>query len=198
MAPAFGPMKPVGLVCPRTGRRPFAVVQLRREDVPGSAYNLVGFQTRLVRSEQRRVLRLLPGLGRARFSRYGAVHRNTFLDAPRLLDERLRLVSDPRICFAGQITGVEGYVESIASGFLAGVSVAAELSAREWLAPPPTTALGALLRLTRGTGGRYEPSNIRWDLFPPPARKVRGRRERRRAMADRALADFAGWWHQLR
>lgn len=194
LAPAHGPMKPVGLRDPRTERRPYAVVQLRKEDVPGTAYNLVGFQTRLKQPAQREVFRRIPGLEKARFLRYGAVHRNTFLDGPKLLDAGLRLRSEPRIRFAGQITGVEGYVESVAAGLVAAFSLCDELQGRPESPPPPETALGALLgHVVRGEGGRYEPSNIRWDFFPPLATKIRRRRERREAMAQRALETLEGW-----
>ncbi len=194
LAPAHGPMKPVGLRDPRTGRRPYAVVQLRKEDVPGTAYNLVGFQTRLKQSAQKEVFRSIPGLEEARFARYGAVHRNTFLDSPRLLDEALRLRTAPRIRFAGQITGVEGYVESIAAGFIAARALASELLSEPYVAPPPETAMGALLgHVVRGEGGRYEPSNIRWDFFPPLEKRIRKRRERREAMAHRALEALDDW-----
>lgn len=200
LAPAFGPMKPVGLVDPRTGRQPFAVVQLRREDVPGSAFNLVGFQTRLRHPEQLRVFRLLPGLENARFSRLGAVHRNTFLDGPRLLDDGLRLRSEPRIRFAGQVTGVEGYVESAATGWIAGRMLAVELRGGTWRPLPASSSFTALLRhVTHGGGAaRYEPSNIRWDLFPPLEERVRRRRDRRTALAERALADLREWLAAVR
>lgn len=195
LAPAFGPMKPVGLFDPRTGRRPFAVVQLRHEDVPGTAYNLVGFQTRLKQPDQKRVFQMIPGLEQARFSRFGGVHRNTFLDGPRLLDDSLRLRTDPRIRFAGQVTGVEGYVESAATGWIAGRALAAEVLGRPGSPLPESSSFRALLRhVTHGGGSeRYEPSNIRWDLFPPLEKRLRRRRERREALAERALTDLRGW-----
>lgn len=200
LAPAHGPMKPVGLRDPRTGVQPFAVIQLRREDVPGTAYNLVGFQTRLTRPAQKAVFRTIPGLEAARFTRYGAVHRNTFLDAPRLLDERLALRDEPQLYFAGQITGVEGYVESLATGWLVGRMLAVEAGQGAWQPPPATTALGGLIHhVTHGAGGGYQPSNVRWDLMPPLDRKqrYRRRRERRLAMAQRALNDLDSWLDSL-
>ena len=185
----FGPMKPVGLTDPRTGRRPHAVVQLRQDNALGTLFNIVGFQTKLKYAEQARVLRMVPGLEEARFARLGGIHRNTFIDSPRLLDGQLRLRTAPHIRFAGQITGVEGYVESAAVGLLAGRFAAGE-------APPPpgTTALGALLRHITGghTGGDFQPMNINFGLLPPPAGRVRGR-ERRRAQSARALADLDLW-----
>lgn len=194
LAPAYGPMKPVGLTDPRTGQAPFAVVQLRREDVPGSAYNLVGFQTRLKQPDQKRVLRTIPGLERAVFARFGAVHRNTYLNGPKLLDETMRLRTDPRVRFAGQLTGVEGYLESTATGWAVGRMIAAELQGRPSGPPPDTSAVGTLVRhVTKGEGGPYEPTNVRWDLFPPLFRAPRDRTQRRTAMAERALADLAAW-----
>ena len=195
---AHGPMKPVGLTDPRTGRWPFAVVQLRREDAEGRSWNLVGFQTRLRRPEQRRVFRMIPGLEGARFVRYGAVHRNTFLDGPRLLDDQLRLRIEPRLRFAGQITGVEGYVESTAAGWIAGRSLVAELRGRAWTPPPEGSSFSALLHhVLLGGGGDYQPSNIRWDLFPPLTPRIRKKRERRLAMAQRAFDALPGWLEAL-
>lgn len=193
---AFGPMKPVGLVDPRTGRRPYAVVQLRQEDKRGLLYNLVGFQTKLKIGAQRRVLRSLPGLSEAVFARYGSVHRNTYLNAPRHLGPDLRLRERPWIFVAGQMAGVEGYVESSALGYLAGVNAAA--AARGAAAPPPpaTTAHGALLRyLSEADPRRFQPMNVNYGLFPPveglPRRTKKGERNRR--LAERALADLARW-----
>ncbi|MBI5494140.1 MAG: methylenetetrahydrofolate--tRNA-(uracil(54)-C(5))-methyltransferase (FADH(2)-oxidizing) TrmFO [Deltaproteobacteria bacterium] len=194
---AYGPMKPVGLTDPRTGRRPFAVVQLRKEDVAGSAYNLVGFQTRLTQPEQRRVFGIIPALRQARFLRYGAVHRNSYLDSPRVLDDRLALPALPHVRFAGQVTGVEGYVESCAIGFVVGRMLAAELSGRVLPPPPPTTALGALYGHTRAAQqadktARYDPSNVTWAMFPPlPGRHRKD--DRKRLMSERALAALPGW-----
>jgi methylenetetrahydrofolate--tRNA-(uracil-5-)-methyltransferase len=194
MTLAFGPMKPVGLRDPRTGKEPFAVVQLRQDDRHATLYNLVGFQTKLTWPEQRRIFRLLPGLEQARFARLGSMHRNTFLNAPACLTPTLQLASEPRLFFAGQITGVEGYVESAACGFLAGLFAAARRLGREIPPPPPTTALGALLgHLATPTGDAFQPMNVTYGLFPLLAGRVRGRRDRRLALAERALADLAAW-----
>jgi methylenetetrahydrofolate--tRNA-(uracil-5-)-methyltransferase len=193
---AHGPMKPVGLIDPRTGRRAHAVVQLRQEDVGGTAYNLVGFQTRLTWPEQRRVFRMLPGLQGAEFLRMGQIHRNTFIDAPRLLGPDLSLAAEPRVWFAGQISGVEGYVESAASGYLVALAVAARRRGGAFVPPPGETALGALYRHVTGAahppGSEYQPSNVTFGLFPPlPGRVPKsGRRE---AHAARARAALSGW-----
>jgi methylenetetrahydrofolate--tRNA-(uracil-5-)-methyltransferase len=191
----FGPMKPVGLSDPRTGRRPFAVVQLRQDNALGTLYNMVGFQTKLKYGEQKRLFRTIPGLEGAEFARLGGLHRNTFLNAPRLLDARLRLNAEPRLRFAGQITGVEGYVESAAIGLVAGRYAAAERHRRDTVAPPPTTALGALLgHITGGADDRtFQPMNVNFGLFPPPeGARLRGR-DRKQALAARALADLDRW-----
>lgn len=196
MTLAFGPMKPVGLVDPRTGARPFAVVQLRPEDAAASAYNLVGFQTRMTWSEQARVFRTIPGLEQAEIYRYGSVHRNTFVDAPRVLDERMQLVARPHVHLAGQITGVEGYVESCASGLVCGVIVAQSLRGEKVSPPPPTTALGGVLTHLRGLGGcagGYQPSNVTWAWLPPLSDRRLKKRERYAAMASRGLEDLAKW-----
>jgi methylenetetrahydrofolate--tRNA-(uracil-5-)-methyltransferase len=189
---AFGPMKPVGLVDPRTGRRPFAVVQLRLENRQGTAYNLVGFQTKLTYPEQRRIFRTIPGLERAELLRLGSVHRNTYLDSPRLLDERLMLRSAHGVHFAGQVTGVEGYVESAAVGLYVGLLLAAEGRGARVEPPPRTTALGALLAHVRegSLSGRFTPQNVNWGLFP----RLEGpRRKDKLAWSERALADLAAW-----
>ncbi len=190
----FGPMKPVGLTDPRTGRRPYAVVQLRRDNALGTLYNMVGFQTKLKHGEQARVFRMIPGLEGARFARLGGLHRNTFLNSPRLLDATLRLKAEPRLRFAGQVTGVEGYVESAAIGLLAGRFAAAERHGRPPEAPPGTTALGALLRhITGGAeADTFQPMNVNFGLFPPVEIRAKGR-DRRREMARRALADLDTW-----
>lgn len=190
MSLAFGPMKPVGLVDPRTGVRSFAVVQLRMENRAGTAWNLVGFQTKLTYPEQKRVFRMIPGLEKAEFIRLGSMHRNTFINGPLLLDERMQLKTDPRIMFAGQITGIEGYIESIASGYLAGV-----LMAGIETFPAPDTALGVVLRYpTETVADNYQPSNINYGLFPPMKKKPRGgRRARREAQAERALKSLSEW-----
>ena len=191
--PAFGPMKPVGLIDPRTGGQPFAVVQLRQENREGTLYNIVGFQTKLTYPEQAGIFRLIPGLEQAEFVRYGSLHRNTFIDAPRLLQGTLQLKNDPRIFFAGQITGVEGYMESTAMGLLAGVNAAHSLNGRDIILPPKTTALGALVgHITNVYARDYQPMNINFGLFPPVGGKGR-KRERRRFMAERALRDLNAW-----
>ncbi len=197
---AFGPMKPVGLTDPRTGRRPFAVVQLRQDNALGTLYNMVGFQTKLRHGEQTRIFRMIPGLENARFARLGGMHRNTFLKAPRLLDPALRLRTEPRIRFAGQITGVEGYVESAAMGILAGRFAASEILGHVFDPPPQTTAFGALLaHITGGADAEtFQPMNANFGLFPdldPPegrARPLRGR-ERRLALTRRARGDLERW-----
>jgi methylenetetrahydrofolate--tRNA-(uracil-5-)-methyltransferase len=186
---AFGPMKPVGLVDPRSGRRPYAVVQLRQEDREGVLYNLVGFQTKLRVGEQQRVLRKLPGLEKAVFARFGSVHRNTYVNAPRQLAPTLELRRRPGLYLAGQIAGVEGYVESAALGFLAGVNAARALRGEPHVPPDPRTAHGALLRHLAGDPRHFQPSNVTYGLFPPlddaPRRLVR--RDRNERLARRAL-----------
>ncbi len=196
----YGPMKPVGLTDPRSGRRPYAVVQLRQDNALGTLYNIVGFQTKLRHAEQARVFRLIPGLAGARFARLGGLHRNTFLNAPRLLDARLRLRAAPRLRFAGQITGVEGYVESAAIGLLAGRFAAAERRGEVPLPPPPTTALGALVGHITG-GARpetFQPMNVNFGLFPPLADARLKGRARRQAYGIRALGDLATWLSRAR
>jgi len=191
----FGPMKPVGLRDPRSGRRPHAVVQLRQDNALGTLWNMVGFQTKLKHGEQTRIFRTIPALENARFARLGGIHRNTFLNAPRLLDEELRLRARLALRFAGQITGVEGYVESAAIGLLAGRFAAAQSQGDRMLPPPPTTALGALLsHITKGAdAATFQPMNINFGLFPPiEESSVRGR-DRKRLMAHRALANLDAW-----
>jgi methylenetetrahydrofolate--tRNA-(uracil-5-)-methyltransferase len=195
MTPAFGPMKPVGLADPRTGREPFAVVQLRQDDRHATLYNIVGFQTKLIYPEQRRIFTAIPGLENARFARLGSVHRNTFLNAPTCLTRSLQLKSDPRIFFAGQITGVEGYVESAAIGFLAGLFAPRTLRNETLPHPPSTTALGALQsHLADSSPENFQPMNVNYGLFPSlgEGRKIK-RADRRLAMAERALADLDRW-----
>jgi methylenetetrahydrofolate--tRNA-(uracil-5-)-methyltransferase len=193
---AFGPMKPVGLVDPRTGRRPHAVVQLRKEDVGGAYWNLVGFQTRLTWPAQRRILRTLPGLAGAEFVRLGQVHRNTYLEGPRVLERDLSLKGRPGLFFAGQITGVEGYVESTACGYLAALAVKAWLTGQPFRPPPPTTAVGALLSHVTGTahpeGHEYQPSNVTLGLFAPLEGRAR-KRDRRRLLVERARHALTQW-----
>ncbi len=190
----YGPMKPVGLDDPRTGRWPHAVVQLRQDNALGTLWNIVGFQTKLKHAEQVRLFRTIPGLQHAEFARLGGLHRNTFLNAPRLLDPTLRLKNAPRIRFAGQITGCEGYVESAAIGLLAGRFAAAEAAGATPLPPPPTTALGALLgHITGGADATtYQPMNVNFGLFPPIPGKAR-KADRKGLMAARARADLALW-----
>ena len=193
---AFGPMKPVGLMDPRTGTRAHAVVQLRQDNKLGTLWNMVGFQTKLKHAEQVRIFRTIPGLENAQFARLGGLHRNTFINSPRLLDEQLRLKLQPHLRFAGQVTGVEGYVESAAIGLLAGRFAAAELLGTPHLPPPPTTALGALIsHITGGADARtFQPMNVNFGLFPefPKSAKIRGK-DRKQAMSARALTDLAVW-----
>jgi methylenetetrahydrofolate--tRNA-(uracil-5-)-methyltransferase len=193
MTPAFGPMKPVGLVDPRTGQRPFAVVQLRPEDSAASAYNLVGFQTRMTFPEQARVLRTIPGLEAAEFLRFGSVHRNTFVDAPRVLDRAMQLRSHPGLFLAGQITGVEGYVESCASGFVCGVMLAQAMRNEAAWPPPTTTALGGVLTHLGRETKDYQPSNVTWAWLPPLENRRLKKRDRYQALAERALSDLERW-----
>jgi len=190
----FGPMKPVGLTDPRTGKRPWAVVQLRQDNALGTLWNMVGFQTKLKHGEQVRVFRMIPGLERAEFARLGGLHRNTFLNGPRLLDPTLRFRPMPWIRFAGQITGCEGYVESAALGLLAGRFWAAELAGEEPVPPPPETAHGALLAHVTG-GARaetFQPMNVNFGLFPPLPAEV-PKNARKRAMAERGLRTLEAW-----
>jgi len=190
----WGPMKPVGLRDPRTGRRPWAVVQLRQDNALATLWNIVGFQTKLKHGEQTRLFRTIPGLERAEFARLGGLHRNTFLNSPRLLDGTLRLRAMPRLRFAGQITGCEGYVESAAVGLLAGRFAAADRLGLALAEPPPTTAMGALLgHITGGAdAATFQPMNINFGLFPPIEGTFRGK-ERKQALAARALSDFNQW-----
>jgi methylenetetrahydrofolate--tRNA-(uracil-5-)-methyltransferase len=190
----FGPMKPVGLRDPRTGHRPWAVVQLRQDNALGTLWNIVGFQTKLKHGEQTRLFRTIPGLQNAEFARLGGLHRNTFLNSPRLLDATLRLKAMPRLRFAGQITGCEGYVESAAVGLMTGKFAAAERRGLAPLAPPPTTAMGALLgHITGGAdAATFQPMNVNFGLFPPIDGAFRGK-ERKQALSARALRDFDQW-----
>ncbi len=190
----FGPMKPVGLRDPRTGHRPWAVVQLRQDNALGTLWNIVGFQTKLKHGEQTRIFRTIPGLANAEFARLGGLHRNTFLNSPRLLDGTLRLKAEPRLRFAGQITGCEGYVESAAVGLLTGRFAAAERLGTALSAPPNTTAMGALLgHITGGAdAATFQPMNVNFGLFPPIEGTLRGK-ERKQALAARALSDFDHW-----
>jgi methylenetetrahydrofolate--tRNA-(uracil-5-)-methyltransferase len=195
----FGPMKPVGLRDPRTGKTPWAVVQLRKENVRADSYNLVGFQNHLKFGEQAKVLRLIPGLENARFLRYGQIHRNTYIQAPVLLDETLRLKTAPWLMFAGQLSGVEGYTESIATGLLAGLYAAALERGEEPVPAPRATALGSLVHyITHADPKHFQPANITFDLLEPLEeelrKKVRDKKERHRIVCERSLAAFDAWW----
>jgi methylenetetrahydrofolate--tRNA-(uracil-5-)-methyltransferase len=195
MAIAFGPLKPVGLADPRTGKAPFAVVQLRRDNFSGSLYNIVGFQTRLTFPEQRRVFGMIPGLRNAEFARYGVMHRNTFIQSPGFLDDTYRVIANPRLYFAGQMTGVEGYVESAASGLLAGLSMAYRLRGAE---PPHfsgQTAIGAMARYVATPNRHFQPMNCAFGLidpypYQPGQKKIRNKQERYERISERALAEI--------
>ena len=190
---AFGPMRPVGLVDPRTGERPFAVVQLRQDNHAGTLYNIVGFQTKMTYSEQRRVFRTIPGLEQAEFVRLGSLHRNTFIDSPRLLLPTLQLRAAPSVFVAGQLIGVEGYVESAAAGLLAARNAALLVRGLPAVVPPATTALGSLVQYVTDQGRRdFQPMNANYGLFPPITTRERGR-EKRRALAARAQRDLDVW-----
>jgi methylenetetrahydrofolate--tRNA-(uracil-5-)-methyltransferase len=194
----FGPMKPVGLIDPRTGKMPYAVVQLRQENLRADSYNLVGFQNHLKFGEQARVLRLIPGLESARFLRYGQIHRNTYINSPTLLRETLQMKSHPQVLFAGQICGVEGYVESIATGLLAGMHAAALISGSEIEAAPRSSAFGSLTHyVTHADAKNFQPANITFDLLPPLEKKVRDRKERHRLQCEAALREFDGWMDRV-
>ncbi|MGB7189720.1 MAG: methylenetetrahydrofolate--tRNA-(uracil(54)-C(5))-methyltransferase (FADH(2)-oxidizing) TrmFO, partial [Acidobacteriaceae bacterium] len=195
----FGPMKPVGLRDPRTGQIPWAVVQLRCENLRADSYNLVGFQNHLKFGEQARILRLIPGLENAKFLRYGQIHRNTYINAPRVLTPTLQMRNYPGIFFAGQLSGVEGYTESIATGMLAAVYAAAHARGIQPEPAPRQTALGSLIHyITHAEGKRFDPANITFDLLVPLEeeirRKIRDKRERHRLQCERALAAFDEWW----
>lgn len=184
----YGPLKPVGLRDPRTGKDPYAVVQLRRDNAAGSLYNLVGFQTHLKFPEQKRVFSMIPALRNAEFVRYGVMHRNTFMDSPRLLDRHFRLREQPRIRFAGQMTGVEGYIESAASGFEAGLNLARELKGLPLIEFPDTTAIGALgLYVSNEANVKFQPMNINFGIIQPLGYRVKGKREKNTQIALRAL-----------
>ena len=190
----FGPMKPVGLKDPHTGRMPYAVVQLRQENLRADSYNLVGFQNHLKFGEQARVLRLIPGLENARFLRFGQIHRNTYINAPALLRETLQMKAHPRVLFAGQICGVEGYVESIATGLMAGAHAAALALGGEAVPPPRASAFGSLTHyVTYADAKNFQPANITFDLLPALEKKVRDRKERHRLQCELALKQFDEW-----
>ncbi len=189
----FGPMKPVGLPDPKTGRPPYAVVQLRKENRTSTHYNMVGFQTKLTYPEQKRVFRTIPGLAKAEFSRLGSIHRNTFIRAPEILLPSLQLIARPDLFLAGQLSGVEGYVESTAMGMLAGLNAARLLNGRPPVTPPPETALGALVaHLTQSNPKRFQPSNINFSLFPPLGKKI-PKKLRGQEYANRALESLTQW-----
>jgi methylenetetrahydrofolate--tRNA-(uracil-5-)-methyltransferase len=194
----FGPMKPIGLRDPRTGKRPWAVLQLRQEDRAGRMWNLVGFQTRLRIGEQQRVFRMIPGLAEAEFLRYGSIHRNTYLNAPASLSPHLSLRDAPMTMFAGQLTGVEGYTESSATGLLAGINLSRLLQGEAPLIPPPTTMLGALYRYLREADpNHFQPMNANYGLVDDLPNPPRDKMERKQAMADRALRDQAAWIDEM-
>jgi len=184
----FGPLKPVGLTDPRTGKRPYAVVQLRQDNSAGTLYNLVGFQTHLKWGEQKRVIRMIPGLERAEIVRYGVMHRNTFINSPKLLRPTYQLIRRENLFFAGQITGVEGYVESAASGLIAGINAARLAMGRDPVVFPPETAMGSLARyITTADPKHFQPMNANFGLFPPLPERIRSREERNLQFAERAL-----------
>jgi methylenetetrahydrofolate--tRNA-(uracil-5-)-methyltransferase len=190
----FGPMKPVGLKDPRTGRMPYAVVQLRQENLRADSYNLVGFQNHLKFGEQARVLRTIPGLENARFLRYGQIHRNTYINGPALLRETLQMKAHPRVLFAGQICGVEGYVESIATGLMAGIHAAALVRGDEPVPPPRESAFGSLTHyVAHADAKNFQPANITFDLLPALEKKIRDRKERHRMQCELALKQFDEW-----
>jgi methylenetetrahydrofolate--tRNA-(uracil-5-)-methyltransferase len=190
----YGPMKPVGLIDPRTGRQPYAVVQLRQDDLAGDHYSLVGFQTQLKWGEQARLLRLIPGLERAEFVRFGMVHRNTYINAPTVLTDTWQVRNRPSLFFAGQISGVEGYVESAASGLIAGINAALMMRGQAVSAPPRTTAIGALgYYVSHANPAHYQPTNVTFGVMPPLEREPKKRAERKAALAARALRDLERW-----
>jgi len=194
---AFGPMKPVGLIDPKTGTRPFAVLQLRAENQHGSCYNLVGFQTKLTYPEQKRIFRMIPGLEEAEFLRCGSIHRNTFINVPILLKDTLQLRKQSNIFFAGQLVGVEGYIEAAASGGLAGINAARLLAGQDLLTPPPTTAHGALLHYITTCEPKYfQPINTNFGLFPPFEKPIRDKQKKRQAIQERAISEFQSWTAQ--
>jgi methylenetetrahydrofolate--tRNA-(uracil-5-)-methyltransferase len=194
----FGPMKPIGLIDPRTGRRPWAVVQLRREDRAGQMWNLVGFQTRLRTGEQRRVFTMIPGLRDAEFLRWGSIHRNTYLNFPARLTPHGGLPERPEVVFAGQLTGVEGYTESAASGQMAALNLDRVLRGEKPTLPPATTMVGGLYRYLRDADpGRFQPMNSNWGLVEPLTERVKDKRTRRELLAERALTHFLTWLDEI-
>jgi len=190
---AFGPLKPVGLIDPKTGQQPFAVVQLRQDNLSDTLYSMVGFQTKLRWGEQERIFRMIPGLERAEFFRFGSQHRNTFINSPKVLRKTLQMRRQPNIFFAGQLTGVEGYVESAAMGLLAGLNGHRLMRERDFVVAPPTTALGSLVTyITSPAFKDFQPMNVNFGLFPPLSPKLKGRLKRRK-LAERALKDLGAW-----
>jgi methylenetetrahydrofolate--tRNA-(uracil-5-)-methyltransferase len=193
---AHGPMKPVGLIDPRTGKRPYAVVQLRRDNAAGSLLNMVGFQTKMTQPEQKRIFRMIPGLEDAHFFRFGSVHRNAFLNAPRLFLPTLQLKKEPRLFFAGQLTGVEGYIESAATGLVVGRNAAQWSKGQSLSLPPPTTSLGALVRyIVDADPETFQPMHVNFGILPalPEGGRRLSRKDRRKAQAERALQDLDSW-----
>jgi methylenetetrahydrofolate--tRNA-(uracil-5-)-methyltransferase len=194
----FGPMKPVGLRDPRTGKQPYAVVQLRQENLRADSYNLVGFQNHLKYGDQAKVMRLIPGLENAKFLRFGQIHRNTYINSPSLLTATQQMKAHPSVLFAGQICGVEGYVESIATGILAGMHAAALVSGETPVAPPRATALGSLVHyITNADPKKFQPANITFDLLPPLETKVRDKKLRHQMQCQLALKEFEAWQAQI-
>lgn len=194
---AFGPMRPVGLMDPRTGKRPYAVIQLRQENQEGTLYNMVGFQTKMTYPEQRRIFSLIPGLAKAEFVRLGSLHRNTFIDSPRHLHPTLQWQQRSDLIFAGQMTGVEGYIESAATGLLAGINGARIIQGLEPIVPPPTTVLGALLRyITDASRKGFQPMNSNFGILPPLPTPARGR-AKKELMAERALRELEAWKNKV-
>jgi methylenetetrahydrofolate--tRNA-(uracil-5-)-methyltransferase len=187
----FGPLKPVGLSDPRTGKQPYGVVQLRQDNKEGTLYNIVGFQTHLKWSEQKRVFSMIPGLENAEFARYGVMHRNTFINSPKVMKTTLQFCDNDKLFFAGQLTGVEGYVESASSGLVAGINMARVFMGEEPVVFPKTTAHGALCHyITDRTIKAFQPMNVNFGIFPPPEHKIRGKKEKGRYFAERALKDL--------
>jgi methylenetetrahydrofolate--tRNA-(uracil-5-)-methyltransferase len=194
----FGPLKPVGLEDPKTGTQPYAVVQLRTENVHRTCYNMVGFQTKLTYSEQKRVFRMIPGLEQAEFLRYGSLHRNTFINAPQLLKSTLQFKARGTLFFAGQLVGVEGYSESAAMGGLAGINAARALAGMPLVSPPPATAHGCLVSHVAGSDPRhFQPMNTNFGLFPPLSNQPRDKDKKRQQIAQRALEEFDAWTRQF-
>jgi len=190
----FGPLKPVGLIDPRTGKMPFAVVQLRKENKEGTLLNLVGFQTKLKYPEQKRVFRLIPGLENAEFARFGSIHRNTFINSPKLLLPTLQLRKNPLVFFAGQITGVEGYPESAATGIIAGINALRVLKGKEPLVPPKETMVGGLINyITSNKNKGFQPMNANFGLLPPLKERIKGKMERRKRLSQIALSEMERW-----